>query len=150
MLWIPIAGAVGALAAPPLVKRPEPPVPVEDECTEALGLDVGNPVHPELVTDGVVRCAAVALPVSQYLDLHLAEEWGVACGHQYGLVVAGLEMDLSTRELERDEWRELALQRGKDLQRAQRWWRRPAVNLAVGAGAVLLGGGITLGLVVAL
>jgi len=132
-----------AMAAPPLPSRPPPPAPVEDECPKPIGLDVGARVPGSLVaSDRVVACAAVALPVSQYLDLHQTEVWATACADQYGIVTAGFDVDMANTVGERDEWKALALERKDDLQRAERWYRQPAVNMALGAGAMLLAVGL--------
>ena len=64
--------------------RPEPPPVIEGECPYTIGLDVGHPVPVVLATD-VINCAAVAVPLSEYQDLLLTEEWAESL-HMYTVI----------------------------------------------------------------
>jgi hypothetical protein len=88
--------------------------------------------------------------VSQYLDLHRTEAWGEACIQQYDIAVAMYRFDMDALQRDRDAWKTLADARQNDLERASRWYTRPVFNLTVGAVSVLVIGGLTATLIVAI
>jgi hypothetical protein len=133
-----------AYAAQPLPPWPEPSASVANECTQAIGLEHDAVLPDTLARQGRAQCAGTVVPVSDVVDLLAVESWAVACREQYDIVTVGLTNDLVNVTTERDA----ALAVGEELQRRaqqqERWLRRPATNLVIGAlgATVLIGGGV--------
>lgn len=107
-----------ALAGGVSLVRPERPDPVPGECPRSLPLRVGEPVPPELVDgDGLVRCAAVAEPVSSLAYLLSVERHRDAIERLH-------ESDLTILEAERDWYNA----RWQGAAAPPVWYKRPTVQ----------------------
>lgn len=77
-------------AEPP--ERPEPPAPLDHECSTTLGFDAGSSVPTFLFdSEGKAKCSAIVVPLSDYQDLLKTEIWGEHVAQSYRLDTAHLE-----------------------------------------------------------
>jgi hypothetical protein len=83
-----------AFASDP-IDRPATPDPVKGECFKVLPLNKGQTISPVVVgPDGIAKCSALAVPLSQFSDLLQTEQWGVAIQSQYKIETARLDMEI--------------------------------------------------------
>lgn len=140
MIWLAVFSAlVAAQDVQALSPYPEPLERVEGECTVPIGLEWRRSAPRSLVaSDGIVVCAATAVPVSQALDLVAIEVWSIGCRDQYGVVTSGLSTDLVNATVDVDALR----QENVELSRKA----KPILYMVIGAGATALifGGGVAL------
>jgi hypothetical protein len=101
-------------------ERPEPPPVIEGECPYTIGLDVGNQV-PAVLAAEVINCSAVAVPLSEYQDLLLTEEWAESL-HMYTV----LDNELRNQEL---NWYIAQLE---VAQTPEPFWSRTGTMIGVG------------------
>jgi len=108
--------------------RPAAHDPVPDECARSIPLRVGEPVPPELVDgDGLVRCTAVAEPVSRVVYMLAVERHRDALEELHAL-------DIRLLESERDWYRaRYAAASGPGP-----WYERPSVQRWAGRLEALL------------
>jgi hypothetical protein len=130
--------ALGAEPLPPLPERPSPIPPVEGECAEAIGLDVGEPVPAVLVSGGKVACGAVAVPLSAVADGLQHEAWSDALEARYRLDTVYLQGQVRIAEAERD-WYAARLEEAQQV----KFWDQPWVQRTVGGASVLVVVGAT-------
>jgi hypothetical protein len=109
-----------------------PSVHAEGECDDAVGLDVGEPVPTELVSNGIVVCGAVALPVSTAADVLALESWADALDDRYKLDVLFLQGQIAVTAAERDWYAD----RLKETSHTK-FWAQPWVQRMVGGASVL-------------
>ena len=106
-----------ALAGDPLI-RPVVPEPVAGECARSVPLRAGEPVPAALLgSDGLVKCSAVAEPVSRVAYLLAVER------HRDGLEALH-SLDLRLLEAERDWYRDAYVKAGAP----EAWYLRPSVQ----------------------
>lgn len=116
-----------ALAEEPNLDKPEPPTPVEGECAEIYGLDLGGSLPTGLLDDAdKAACSAIIVPISQYQDLLQVEIWGSYVANRYRL-------DVEMLTLQRDWYKEAY---GKPVPLFQRPGVLLSIGTAVGVGAV--------------
>jgi hypothetical protein len=83
-----------AFASDP-IERPATPEPVKGECFKVMPINKGEPPSPVILdTDGIAKCSALAVPLSQFSDLLQTERWGVAIQSQYKIETARLDMEI--------------------------------------------------------
>ena len=83
-----------ALASDP-IERPATPNPVDGECYKVLPINKGKAISPVVMgLDGIAKCSAVAVPLSQFSDLLQTEQWGVAIQSQYKIETSRLDMEI--------------------------------------------------------
>tara|TARA_R110000744_G_C19296270_1_gene555219 strand:+ start:798 stop:1244 length:447 start_codon:yes stop_codon:yes gene_type:complete len=83
-----------AFASDP-IERPATPEPVKGECFKVVPINKGKPLSPVILdTDGIAKCSALAVPLSQFSDLLQTEQWGVAIQSQYKIETARLDMEI--------------------------------------------------------
>mgnify|MGYP003638950047 CR=1 FL=1 len=64
-----------AFASDP-IERPATPEPVKGECFKVVPINKGKPLSPVILdTDGIAKCSALAVPLSQFSDLLQTEQW---------------------------------------------------------------------------
>tara|TARA_Y100000310_G_scaffold21406_2_gene20704 strand:- start:1386 stop:1823 length:438 start_codon:yes stop_codon:yes gene_type:complete len=123
-----------ALAAEPIA-RPEPPAPVDGECTKVYPINRGQLLpSPVLLPPGAAGCSAVVVPLSQFADLLETEAWGEAVSQQYSITTASLEMEIDwyKAKLEEESKPPPFLERPG----TQRWFGRLETLVTVGVVAV--------------
>tara|TARA_R110000824_G_scaffold385420_2_gene579681 strand:- start:270 stop:716 length:447 start_codon:yes stop_codon:yes gene_type:complete len=83
-----------AFASDP-IDRPATPDPVKGECFKVVPINKGKLLSPVIIdTDGIAKCSALAVPLSQFSDLLQTEQWGVAIQSQYKIETARLDMEI--------------------------------------------------------
>ena len=83
-----------AFASDP-IERPATPDPVDGECYKVLPINKGKAISPTVVgSDGIAKCSALAVPLSQFSDLLQTEQWGVAIQSQYKIETSMLQMEI--------------------------------------------------------
>jgi hypothetical protein len=116
-----------ASAGEPSLDKPDVPAPVEGECVEIRGLDLGSSLPAGLLNDeGKAACSAIIVPISQYQDLLQVEIWGNYVASRYRL-------DVEMLTLQRDWYKEAY---GKPTPLFQRPGVLLSMGTAVGVGAV--------------
>jgi len=77
------------------IERPATPDPVDGECYKVIPINKGQAISPVVAgSDGVVKCSAVTVPLSQFSDLLQTEQWGVAIQSQYKIETSRLNMEI--------------------------------------------------------
>jgi len=83
-----------AFASDP-IDRPVAPDPVDGECVKVVSINKNQTISTIITnSDGIAKCSAVAVPLSQFSDLLQTEKWGVAIQSQYKIEVARLDMEI--------------------------------------------------------
>lgn len=119
------------------LERPARPEPVAGECTSSIPLRIGEPPPPELIdpVSGLVRCAAIAEPVSS-IAYYLATE-----KHRNGLEALHV-VDLRLIAIERDRYKTLYLDSVAvpwyETGTAQRWAGRVETLIAIGLAVAVV------------
>ena len=126
-----------AFASDP-IDRPEAPDPVDGECIKVIPIDKNQTISSVITnTDGIAKCSAVAVPLSQFSDLLQTEKWGVAIQSQYQIEVTRLSMEI--------DWYKDKLQQANkpipwvEKPAAQRWLGRIETIVVVGIVTAGLG-----------
>ena len=132
MMWYAMLVAV-ALAEPPLEvtednlppERPEAAVSVDGECPDPVGLVKGKKLPPGLLdANGIVKCSAVALPNSVYVDLENDRSWAFQLSKRYKYDMGAQAFRYRALEIELD-W---ANRRIVQLETPPPWTDRPGVQ----------------------
>jgi len=93
MTWILLF--LGMAFASDPIERPAVPDPVDGECLKVVPINQNQTISPIITNpDGILKCSAVAVPLSQFSDLLQTEKWGVAIQSQYKIEVARLDMEI--------------------------------------------------------
>jgi len=93
MTWILLF--LGMAFASDPIERPAVPDPVDGECLKVVPINQNQTISPIITNpDGIAKCSAVAVPLSQFSDLLQTEKWGVAIQSQYKIEVARLDMEI--------------------------------------------------------
>lgn len=86
---------LGTVFASDSIDRPVAPAPVQGECAKVIAINKSQSISPTILgSDGVSKCSAVAVPLSQFADLLQTEKWGVAVQSQYRIETSRLEMEI--------------------------------------------------------
>ena len=119
------------------IERPEAPDAVKGECSKVVPINERQPFSPLLLdSNGVAKCSAVAVPLSQFSDLLQTEKWGVAIQSQYRIETSKLEM-------ERDWYKEQL----NDALKPKPWLERPGTQRWLGRiETIVIVGIVTAGL----
>tara|TARA_R100000995_G_scaffold84800_2_gene64918 strand:+ start:506 stop:952 length:447 start_codon:yes stop_codon:yes gene_type:complete len=128
---------LGLVYASDPIERPAAPDPVKEECLKVLPINKSKPLPPSLFdTNGIAKCSAVAVPLSQFSDLLQTERWGVAIQSQYRIETSKLEM-------ERDWYKEQL----NDALKPKPWLERPGTQRWLGRiETIVIVGIVTAGL----
>ena len=126
-----------AFASDP-IDRPMALAPVEGECVKVVPINKSQTISPIITNpDGIAKCSAVAVPLSQFSDLLQTEKWGVAIQSQYKIEVAKLDMEI--------DWYKNKLQQANkpvpwiEKPASQRWLGRIETIVVVGIVTAGLG-----------
>ena len=126
-----------AFASDP-IDRPATPDPVKGECFKVLPLNKGQTISPVVVgPDGIAKCSALAVPLSQFSDLLQTEQWAGAIQSQYKIETSMLQMELDWYKAKLDE--ETQPQPWMERPATQRWLGRIETVLIVGIVTAGLG-----------
>ena len=117
------------------IERPSTPDPVDGECYKVMSINKGQAVSEVVVgSDGMAKCSAVAVPLSQFSDLLQTEQWGVAIQSQYKIETSRLDMEI--------DWYKSQLEKANqpvpwmEKPSTQRWLGRMETILIVGVVSV--------------
>ena len=136
-MLILLLGSALASDIPPLPARPEPQEAIEGECEGEVPLNAGEPLPAALVApEGAIACHAVAVPVSDVLDLVAVEAWSEALADRY-------RVDTSQLTFERN-WYKAEAER---LSQPVPFFQQPGAQVVIG---IVVGSGLTVGLTYAL
>lgn len=134
-----------AHAEVPLAPYPQPSVPFSGECAQAMAFQKGRTMPAALSKMDTAQCTGIGMPVSDLADLRQIEAWSVACRDTYAVVVQADAQELAAMTIDRDRWKTAAQGTQKQLERSQRWYRKPGLNFALGVivtGAAVTGGAV--------
>lgn len=128
-----LLSALAFAADPPM--RPELPQPVVGQCDKNYGLTKGQPLPSNIVDEsGSATCSAVVVPLSDYADLLVTEDWAKLLAKRY---------QIDTVDLEREtDWYKSKLEEANQpipwMERpsTQRWLGRMETILIVGVVSV--------------
>jgi hypothetical protein len=135
LIWL--IGTALAGDIPPLPARPEPQEAIEGECEGEVPLNAGEPLPGALMApDGAIGCHAVAVPVSDVLDLVAIEAWSEALEDRY-------RVDTGQLSFERN-WYKVEAER---LSQPVPFFQQPGTQVVIG---IVVGSGLTVGLTYAL
>ena len=123
-----------AFASDP-IERPATPAPIDGECYKVIPINKGKAISPVVMgLDGIAKCSAVAVPLSQFSDLLQTEQWSVAIQSQYKIETSRLDMEI--------DWYKSQLEKANQpvpwMERpsTQRWLGRMETILIVGVVSV--------------
>ena len=135
LLLLTLSGLVWSSEPP---ERPKPPEAVTGQCERNYGITKGSTLPVGFVLPGgTVACSAVVVPLSDYADLLVTEDWATLVAQRY-------RIDTSELERERD-WYKAKLEEANqpvpwmDRPTTQRWFGRVETLATVAVVAVGLG-----------
>jgi hypothetical protein len=141
LVTVLLLAAFPASAADVPIPRPDPPDVIEGQCLQNYALSKGKPLPAGIMAYPTAKpvgaCSAVIVPLSDYADLLITEEWAQAIEVQYNLDTTMLETELDwyKKRLEEESKPDSFFSRPD----TQRWIGRVETLVTVGIVAVGLG-----------
>jgi hypothetical protein len=93
-MFLALILSTAAWAVEPL-PRPEPPKKVDGECRKTYPIRAGQSFHPSLLSSSpaIASCSGLVVPLSDYADLLLTEQWAKSLESQFRVEVGALQME---------------------------------------------------------
>lgn len=135
-----ILGMVSAILASAfagdLPDRPEPPELLPDDCRAPVAFVPGQVVSIDVVDlESRVVCGGQLLPTAAFLHYRNRAAWGEAVADLHAIDQAVWTYKVEDRDVRIAELE-------AELASSARFWERPGVNRAIGAGSMLLAVGV--------